>query len=158
MKNWLIEKELEQKNLFQELVGKSVETLKDFNIQENKELSVRVVFSKDEWLDGYANIEFLQKNSDDEYDVKSSCRHSVYNTNKDISSNSTLCKLMAKGLFTNTWFALLDAARTYDATFIISDKECIMENDDCEYRENRMKQTHTGFNILSPQEKKNKIR
>ena len=82
MKNWLIQKEQEQKNLFQELLEISIGTLKEFNEQEQKEICVRVVFGKDNWLDGKVELEFLQKNSDDEYDVKSTYRHSVYNTNK----------------------------------------------------------------------------
>lgn len=156
MKNWLVEKEQEQKQLFTELLAKSIESLKNFNEQEKKEICVRVVFSKDEWLDGYVRLEFLQKNSDAYYDVKNTYRHSVYNTNKDIQSNTILYKLMNNGLFTNNWFSVLDTSRTYDTTFVLTDKEYILENDNCEYKENRMKETHVGFNIISPQEKKNK--
>jgi hypothetical protein len=157
MKNWLIQKEQEQKNLFQDLIEISIGTLKDFNEQEKKEIYVRVIFSKDDWLDGKAELEFLQKNSDGDYNTKDKYTHSVYNTNKDIHSNSILCKLMSKGLFTNAWFSILDTSRKYDTTFILTDKEYLLENDNCEYRENRMKETHTGFNVISPQEKKNRI-
>lgn len=158
MKNWLAQKEEEQKNLFEDLLGMSIKTLKEFNLQENKEVCVRVIFGKDIWLDGKAEVEFLQKNSDGDYNITNSYTHSIYNTNKDIHSNSIICKLMSKGLFTNTWFSILDSSRTYDTTFILTEKEYLLENDDCEYRENRMKNTHTGFNMLSPQEKKKKIK
>lgn len=158
MKNWLLQKEQEQNHLFQELLEKSIDCLREFNDQEKKEIYVRIVFSKDEWLDGYVRLEFLQKNSDGDYDIKNTYKHSVYNNNKDIGSNTVLCKLMNKGLFTNNWFSVLDTSRTYDTTFVLTDKEFILENDNCEYRENRMKETHVGFNIVSPQEKKKKIK
>lgn len=158
MKNWLIQKETEQQSLFKELIEISMETLKSFNEQEKKEICVRIIFSKDGWLDGCAELEFLQKNSEGDYNTKDTYRHSVYNTNKDIHSNSTLSKLMSKGLFTNAWFSILDTSRKYDTTFILTDKEYLLENDNCEYRENRMRETHSGFNIMSPQEKKNKMR
>lgn len=158
MKDWLIKKEQEQKRLFQELIENSICTLKEFNKQENKEISVRVIFSKDEWLDGYAQIEFLEKTNEGDYNVKNEYRHSVYNTNKDINSNSILAKLMVKGLFTNTWFSILDSSRSYDSTFILTKNEFVLENDNCEYRENRMRETHSGFNMFSPQEKKKKFK
>lgn len=158
MKDWLREKEKQQKDLFEQLLNLSIQTLKEFNIQENKKLSIRVIFSKDEWLDGYANIELLTKNSDNEYEVQSSYKHSIYNTNNDIYNNSILSKLMSKGLLTNTWFSVLDSSRTYDTTFVLNNEDYVLENDNCEYRENRNKQTHTGFNIISSQEKKKKMK
>ena len=154
MKNWLLEKNNAQNSLFKELLEKSIETLKTFNADEKKNISVRVIFTKDEWLDGSAKLEILQMDNDDEYTVTNKHTHYVYHTNQDIYANSTICKLMRSGLFTNFWFSTLNTSHNYDTTFIITSEKYILENDNCEFREERMKETHKGFNILSPQEKK----
>lgn len=158
MKNWLIQKVQEQNNLFQDFMQNSMTEIKLFNEQEKKEVAIRVIFSKDEWLDGEVKVEFLQKNSNNEYDVKDTYFHSIYNSNHDIYANGLLAKLMSKGLFTNAWFSILDSSRSYDTTIVLTERKYILENQDCEHRENRMKKTHSGFNILSPQEKKNKLK
>lgn len=161
MKDWLSKKEDEQKSLFKDFLNKSMQTLNAFNEAENKNISVRVIFSKDNWLEGNVIVEFLKKTKtenldretdESEYDymVVSEYNHSVYNSGKDIYSNSLLSKLMVKGLFTNNWFSVLDTSRKYDTTFILSGEEYVLENDACEYRENRMAKSHSGFNIEQP--------
>lgn len=154
MKNWLSQKQKEQKNLFQELIDLSIGTLKTFNIQENKNTIVRVIFSKNNWLDGYSTLEFLEKNNEGKYNVKNQYRHCIYNKNKDLQDNIVLTKLMSKGIFTNAWFSILNSSRSYDITFVLTDNNFILENG--EYREKKMRETHTGFNIVSPEEKKKK--
>lgn len=154
MKNWLLQKEEERANLFQELIEISQKTLKEFNEEEKKDVCVRIIFSKDRWVDGNAKIEFLEKNLEDGYNVIGEYQHSIYNKNRDIPVKNDLFKLMSKGLFTNAWFSTLDNSRTYDAEFILSEKEVILENENCEYLENRVKQTHSGLNIQIGKQKK----
>lgn len=88
----------------------------------------------------------MEKNPEDEYDVKRRYNHSVYNTEKDISKSSVIYKLMEKGLFTNSWFSIL------------TNQNHILENDDCEHMKNRMRKSHTGFNLSEYVQKKNKIK
>lgn len=158
MKNWLNQKIEEKNNLFQELIGISLELLNDIHQEENRNLYVRVIFSKDDWLKGSVELELLEKNENEDYDIVEQYSHNIYNTNKDIQKNSMFYKYMSKGLFTNTWFSVLDNSHNYDTTILFMNNTYLLENEDCEYRENRMKQTHIGFNIIDKPIKKNKIK
>lgn len=157
MKNWLIQKEEEQKKLFPELMEMTIKTLQEFNEQEKTEVIIRVIFDKEEWLNGKAVLKLLEKN-DEDYNVKGQYNHSIYNSNQDISKKSPLFKLMEKGLFTNTWFSILDNSRVYDTTILLANDGYILENENCEYLENKHKENHFGFNITQSQSKKNKLK
>ncbi len=157
MKNWLIQKEEEQKNLFKDLISMSIQILKEFNEQEKMDISIRIIFDKDNWINGKATLEILETNGE-EYNIRGEYNHSIYNSNQDLSKKSPLFELMEQGLFTNTRFSILDSSRVYNATFILTDKDCVLENNECEYLENRYKETHFGFNISPTQSNKNKIK
>lgn len=151
MKQWLEEKEIEQKGLLKELLDMSMQTLETFNQAENKAVAFKVIFSKDDWIDGKAKLEILSLGEEEgEYEVIEEYEHSVYNKNRDLNYRSDLFKLMSNGLFSNNWFAILDSSRRYDTTIFLTDSSYSFENESCEYREKRMMETHFGFNITIP--------
>lgn len=145
MKHWLIQKEKEQQRLFFELLFQSSATLRAFNKEEKKNISVKVIFSKNKWIHGEADIEILGKEEHD--DVTQKYSHSISNKTKDITSTD-LIKMMSQGLFTNTWFSILDSSRMYDTTFVLNSDEYILEDNKSEYKENKRHETHVGFNVL----------
>lgn len=165
MKDWLTQKDNEQKSLFDNFLKISMQTLNKFNEDENQNVSIRVVFSKDKWIEGNVVVEFIQRTKSEdidaeeneyEYQVINKYEHSVYSSGTDIYPKKLLSKLMMTGLLTNNWFAVLDTSRKYDTTFVLSGDEYVLENDDCEYKENRMAQSHSGFNITQSQSKMKK--
>lgn len=147
MKAWLKEKETEQKNLFDNFLNETVATISTLNKELATDLNFRVVFSKDNWLNGKAEVIFVNK----EEKVLSYYNHSIYNEFKSIPKQVT--KLMEKGILTNTWFSILDESRTFDTDFLINDKGFTLENEDCEYLEKRFKEKSYGFNIEAKEKK-----
>lgn len=159
MKVWLQEQEDRQNKLFDNFLKITQYYIQ--NMLEDENILFRVIFEKDKWLDnGTATIEVLQKDIDEQQDVfyqlKKTYRHSVYNQSEDIDKNNIVKDLMKEGIFTNSWFSVLDSSRKYDTEILFSKNEYVLENINCEDAENRKKSIHTGFNGFDKKAKKMK--
>lgn len=159
MKVWLQEQEDRQNQLFDNLLKITQYSIQ--NILKDENILFRVIFEKDKWLDnGTATIEILQKDIDEQQDVfyklKKTYRHSVYNQSEDIDKKNIVKDLMKEGIFTNSWFSVLDSSRKYDTEILFSKNGYVLENSNCEDAENRKKSTHTGFNGFDKKAKKMK--
>ena len=152
MKDWLIQKEAEQNKLFNELCSMTIKVIDEYNKKNGKNYYFQIGFRKDEWLsDGVVEMKIIDKNdskADEAYG------HYVGNKEEDISSK-VIKDLMKQGVFTNTWFSILDRSRYYDVEFFITDKgiKIFNEEADCEYLEERAKKNRSGFNLDSEKKK-----
>lgn len=155
MKEWLLNNEKKQLSLFNDLMNYTMNELNQFNVDNNKDVSVRVIFEKDNWLDGKVELQILKYRGEDDYDIVSTHTHNVYDVNSKGAKN-IMAQLMRTGLFTNSWFNILDKSRTYDATILFTPKKFFLENDNCEYRETAFNKSHLGFN--EPEVVKNKMK